>query len=171
MLDNDADQDFLNQMHLAVLEECPLHEAPQGSVDLLAAGPVTHGPWPADQVAAVLRAWNDAGWITLYFRELPPSWDLTPAEWQQRLLPDRTLHPADAAHLLNQPHRWTIDRADGHVALCRTDLGDTIDYQQWIDSARRSKIDSLDEESQAPRHRTPSSGQDPTDPHGQTKQP
>jgi hypothetical protein len=129
-----AKRDFLEQMHLAIDEECPLHEAAQGSIDCLPGGPVTHGPWPAEHVAAVLRAWRDAGWIGLYFPELPPG-TLVPADWQRRLLPDRTLEPADAAELLDQPERWIVGSADGHVSPYRTDLGDTIDVQRWLDSA------------------------------------
>ncbi len=134
MPDESAKRDFLEQMHLAIEEECPLHEAAQGSVDRLASGPVTHGPWPVEHVAAVFRAWREVGWIDLYFPELPP-WSLVPAEWQSRLLPDRTLAPADAAELLDQPERWIAGRADGHVSPYRTDFGDTIDVQQWFDMA------------------------------------
>jgi len=133
--EENAERDFLIQMHVAVYEECPLHEAAQGSVDLRPDGPVTHGPWPAEHVAAVLRVWRDAGWIDLYFPALPPSWSLAPAEWQSRLLPDRTLDPADAAELLDQPERWIVGGADGHVSPYRTDLGETIDVPKWLDLA------------------------------------
>lgn len=137
MSDRDTAQDFLSQMHLAVLEECPLHEVAQGSTDLLPDRPIVHGPWPAERVAAVLRTWSDAGWIDLYLPELPSAWNVVPAEWQRRLRTDRTLDPADATDLLDQPQRWTIDRADGHVSPCLNDLGATIDFHLWLELADR----------------------------------
>ena len=135
MPDKETAQDFLSQMHLAVLEECPLHDVAQGSTDLLPDGPVVHGPWPAEHVAAVLRTWYTAGWIDLYLPELPSAWKVSPAECQRRLRTNRTLDPADATDLLDQPQRWTTDRADGQISLCLNDLGATIDLQLWLDLA------------------------------------
>jgi hypothetical protein len=138
MPDNEAVQDFVNEMYVAVMEELGLHEVAQGSTDLLPTGPVTHGPWPVEHVAVVLRTWHDAGWIDLYYPELPASWEVAPADWQQRLRPDRVLDAADAADLLAQPDRWTIKTADGQASLCQTALGQATEVDQWLDLASRT---------------------------------
>jgi hypothetical protein len=102
----DLDEDFRNQMRLAVWENCRLHEAAQGSTDLLGSGPVTHGPWPAERVAAVLRTWLLAGLIGLYFDDPPPTWTSYRRRGSDGC--SRTGHCAPGCDGLARPHR-TLD--------------------------------------------------------------
>jgi len=128
--------DFLEQMYLATLEECPLHEVARGSEDDVAGGTVIHGPWPAAGCAAIFRVWHAAGWVELYFPDLPRTWSVATAEWQGRLERGRILPLADAAMLLDHPERWLLEHADGHVSLCQSDLGETHSAKQWYALAR-----------------------------------
>ena len=106
--------DFLWQMEILVLEETPLYEIPQGSIDDPGGSARRHGPWPASTCAAVLKLWYQAGWIGLYFREPPPGWNVTPAEWRSRLGGGQDLAAQDAYALLEQSDRWILEHADGH---------------------------------------------------------
>jgi hypothetical protein len=136
--------DFLSQMHLGTLEESPLYELARGSTDLLPSGSVTHGPWPADSCAAVLRVWHAADWLELYYRDLPPTWKITQEEWRLRLAEDGTLARGDAQELLAHPDRWVSERADGHVNLCQSGIGRTHPWEDWyalaIETASRLPI-------------------------------
>ncbi|MEV4705856.1 hypothetical protein [Actinoplanes sp. NPDC049316] len=133
--------DFLRQMELAALEEASLYQVPAGSVDDPTGSPRHHGPWPGSTCAAVLRLWYRAGWIGLYFRDPPPGWNIPPAEWRSRLGDDHDLASRDAYDLLEQPERWVIEHADGHVQLYRTAEGESAPretwYEQVIETARR----------------------------------
>lgn len=131
----DALTDFLSQMHLATLEESPLHEIARGSVDLLAGRSVRHGPWPAASCAAVLRIWHAAGWIGLYYPEPPPAWNVTPADWCARLANDDVLIRSDAEELLDHPARWFPGHADGHACIYQTEMGEPTPWQRWHDAA------------------------------------
>jgi hypothetical protein len=137
-------------MHLATAEEAPLHEVLNGSVDLLPAGSVTHGPWPAAACAAVLSVWHDAGLIGLYFSEPPPAWNVAPADWCARLLDDGVLTGPDAKALLNHPERWTLEQADGHACPYRTEKGQATPWLRWhelaLETARRSLLIQHDPE-------------------------
>jgi len=123
--------DFLYQMYLAVLEESPLYQIPRGSTDLVPGGPVMHGPWPAATCAAVLTIWYALGWIGLYYPQMPPKWNVTPAQWCTRLVDGDVLPPADGQTLLAQPRRWVAGHADGHACLYCTETGQNTPWQQW----------------------------------------
>ena len=131
----DALADFLSQMHLAALEESPLYEIPRGSTDLIAGGPIVHGPWPAASCAAVLNVWYAQGWIGLYYSPPPPAWNVKPADWCTRLVDGDLLSKADERALLAQPQRWLAGHADGHASLYCTDSGQTTPWQLWYDTA------------------------------------
>ena len=142
-----GDSDFLQQMYLATLEESPLHEVPEGSLDHRGQGPaVQHGPWQPSRCAAVLRAWHAAGWVELYFPELPPTWNLIPADWQSRLMPGdfRALNHADAQTLLASPERWRLERADGQVCLSQSARGEAQSPSEWYALARLTGADSTE---------------------------
>jgi hypothetical protein len=126
--------DFISQMRLAAWENCPLHELPRGSVDLLDP-PVVHGPWPAESCAAVQRLWYHAGWIGLYYPKLPESWNLINAPWRERTLANGTLAHPDAEELLAHTERWLLGTDDGHVELFLTDDGDAEPWGRWYDTA------------------------------------
>ncbi|MEV6846333.1 hypothetical protein [Actinoplanes sp. NPDC051411] len=125
--------DFLWQMEIGVLEEAPLYEIPQGSIDDPGGSARRHGPWPASTCAAVLEPWYRAGWIGLYFRDPPPGWNVIPAEWQSRLTDDADLAAGDAYALLEQPERWILEHADGHVQPYRTVDGEIAPREQWFE--------------------------------------
>ena len=133
ILDVDDLDDFLQQMEIAVLEETPLYEIPQGSRDGVAPRAVSHGPWPASTCAAALKLWYRAGWIGLYFRDPPPEWGLAPAEWRSRLVDGKDLAVEDACGLLEQPERWVLAHADGHVQLYETVEGEITPREQWFE--------------------------------------
>lgn len=87
----DEDRDFTNDMYVAVVEECPLWELPLGTTDLLAGGVVRHGPWESRACAELIIRWLDKGWVELYLPDVPPQWELKPAE---QLRPSATTRPA-----------------------------------------------------------------------------
>lgn len=125
--------DFLWQMELLVLEEAPLYEIPQGSIDDPAGAARRHGPWPASTCAAILKLWYQAGWIGLYFRDPPADWNVIPAEWRSRLTNEEDVAAQDGYTLLDQPERWSLERADGHVQPYRTVDGETTPRDQWFE--------------------------------------
>ncbi|MFB9357556.1 hypothetical protein [Actinoplanes nipponensis] len=125
--------DFLGQMEILVREEAPLHEIPHGSRDGLGPLAVEHGPWPASTCAAVLKRWYEAGWIGLYFRDPPPGWNVAAAEWQGRLVDGEDLADRDARCLLEEPERWVLAHADGHVQPYRTVQGEIAPVEQWFE--------------------------------------
>jgi hypothetical protein len=90
-------------MHLAVLEERPLHELAPGYTVLLPDRTVTYGPSPPLHCAAVLEVWHDTGWLELAYVEPPAQWDLIPGPWRQRLTADGALARDDAHSLLTRP--------------------------------------------------------------------
>lgn len=140
MLSVDDLTDFLGQMEILVLEEAPLYEIPQGSIDDPAGSARHHGPWPGSTCAAILKLWYRAGWIGLYFRDPPPGWNVIPAEWRSRLADDGDLAAHDAYDLLEQHDHWILEHADGHVQPYRTVEGEITPREQWfehvIESAR-----------------------------------
>ncbi|SNY46865.1 hypothetical protein [Paractinoplanes atraurantiacus] len=125
--------DFLSQMEILVLEEAPLYEIPQGSIDDPAGSARRHGPWPASTCAVILRLWYRAGWIGLYFRDPPSGWNVIPAPWRSRLTGDGDLAAHDAHALLEQPERWTLEHAGGHVQPYRTVDGEMTPREQWLE--------------------------------------
>jgi hypothetical protein len=125
--------DFLWQMEILVLEEAPLYEIPRGSIDDPGGSAVRHGPWPASTCAAILKLWYQAGWIGLYFRDPPPGWNVAPAEWRGRLADGEDLAAPDAYGLLQQPERWILEHADGHVQPYRTVEGEIAPREQWFE--------------------------------------
>jgi len=125
--------DFLRQMEIVVLETAPLYEIPQGSTDGVGPSAVHHGPWPASTCAAILKLWYEAGWVGLYFRDPPSGWNVAPAEWQSRLVDGEDLAAQDAHGLLQQPERWVIEHADGHVQPYRTVEGEMTPCEQWFE--------------------------------------
>ncbi|SBT48755.1 hypothetical protein [Micromonospora auratinigra] len=127
--------DFLVQLEIATVEETPLYEVPNGSVDLVRP-PVRHGPWPAGSCAAVLARWHRAGWLGLYLPDHPAQWDIAPADWCDRLVDGDTLTAPDAEELLAHPERWRLRHADGHVAPYQTEAGRTASWEQWRDEVR-----------------------------------
>lgn len=127
--------DFLWQMKLVVLEEAPLYEIPQGSIDNPGPYAVRHGPWPASTCAAVLKLWYAAGWIGLYFRDPPAGWNIAPAPWRSRVTDSEDLAAEDAYGLLDQPERWILEHADGHVQPYRTVEGEMTPREQWLEHA------------------------------------
>jgi hypothetical protein len=134
----DEHSDFINEMYVAVVEECPLWELPGGTTDLLADGPVRHGPWEPPACANLIIRWLDSGWVELYLPELPPQWELRPADWQVRA--ERRgalsiLSRADARQLLQDWHRWTVDSADGQASLSRTATGMSVPLDDWLSEA------------------------------------
>ena len=134
--------DLVSQMLVAVMEEAPLHEITAGAVDHGGPeGQVVHGPWSAAECQSVLRPWMAAGWIEL-IADVEPVWALSPADWQTRARGDGrflVLSPPDATRLLNDPSRWVLGTADGHVMLCRTDAGQERGFADWLELARRSR--------------------------------
>jgi hypothetical protein len=132
MLAVDDLTDFLWQMEILVLEEAPLYEIPQGSIDDPTGSARRHGPWPVSTCAAVLKLWYQAGWIGLYFRDPPSGWNVIPAEWRSRLV-NEDLVAQDAYALLEQPERWILEHADGHVQPYRTVDGEITPREQWFE--------------------------------------
>jgi hypothetical protein len=125
--------DFLWQMEILVREEAPLYQIPQGSIDSPGPYAVYHGPWPGSTCAAILKLWYQAGWIRLYFRDPPPGWDVTPAEWRGRLVDGEDLADQDAYGLLDRPEHWVLEHADGHVQPYRTVEGEITPREQWFE--------------------------------------
>jgi hypothetical protein len=122
--------DFLWNMEAAVREETPLYEIPQGSQ----SGAKFYGPWPASTCAAVLKAWYQAGWVGIYFRDPPPGWSVAPAEWRSRLADSADLAVEDALALFEQSERWAqIEHGDGHVQPYLTTEGDITPRDQWYE--------------------------------------
>jgi hypothetical protein len=130
--------DFINEMYVAVMEECALWELPRGTTDQLAGCPVRHGPWEPSACAELITRWLDRGWVELYLPEVSPQWRLKPAEWQVRAERRGTLSildPIDARELIQDWHRWTVDSADGQTSLSRTDIGMTVSVDDWLAEA------------------------------------
>ena len=127
-------------MHAAVWEEAPLHELTLGTVHLVGADRIVHGPWSADECQSILIPWHMAGWIEL-IADVEPAWSLASAEWRPRaarigafliLLAD------DASTLLADPARWVLGTADGHVMLSRTREGEAHEYPDWLGLAEKT---------------------------------
>jgi hypothetical protein len=72
------------------------------------------------------------------FPDLPPAWNLTTAGWQARLGEAGFLARAVAEELLEHPERWMEGHADGHVSLCRSDMGQQQPWERWYDLARET---------------------------------
>jgi|GEM_PF-6096298 len=129
-------------MQAAVWEEAPLHEITHGVVDLWGTnGQIVHGPWSAAECQSVLLPWLAAGWVDL-IADVEPPWPLAPSDWQPRAKRDRTfliLSATDATELLNDPSRWVLGTADGHVMLCRTEESQERGFSDWLDLARQAK--------------------------------
>jgi hypothetical protein len=127
--------DFINETYLALLEERPLWELPRGTTDLLADGPVRHGPWEPRACAELIIRWLDRGWVELYLPDVPSQWNLKPAGWQvrtERRGAFSILDPSDARQLLEDWRRWTVDSADGQASLSRTDVGMNVVADDWL---------------------------------------
>jgi hypothetical protein len=125
-------------MYVAVVEECPLWELPGGSTYLLADGAVRHGPWKPRACAELIIRWLDRGWVEQHLPDVPPQWELKPADWQvraERRGAFSILARADAQQLLRDWHRWTVDSADGQASLSRTDLGMRVPVDDWLAEA------------------------------------
>lgn len=129
-------------MYLEVWEEAPLHEVAAAAVDHSGPeGRVVHGPWSPAECQSVLLPWLNAGWIEL-IADVEPPWTPSPADWQARARRDGqflTLSIADAIDLLNDPSRWSLGTADGHVMLCRTDENQERGFAGWLELARRTR--------------------------------
>jgi hypothetical protein len=130
--------DFINEMYVAVMEECALWQLPGGTTDLLPDGLVKHGPWAPHACSELIIRWLDRGWVELYLPEVPAQWNLEPAGWQART--DRRgafsiLDPDDARQLLQDWRRWTVDSADGQASLSRTDVGMNVPADDWLAEA------------------------------------
>jgi hypothetical protein len=125
-------------MYVAVVEECPLWQLPGGTSDLLADGPVRHGPWEPRACANLIIRWLDRGWVELYLPDVPPQWELKPADWQvraERRGAFSILGRADARQLLQDWHRWTVDSTDGQASVSRTDVGMRVPVDDWLAEA------------------------------------
>jgi hypothetical protein len=107
--------DFLSQMALLVHEESPLPEVTRGSVDHSRNGSVLHGPWLGEDCSAVLRAWLDAGLLSL--ATLVPG---SPVAID--------IGRAEARDLLSNPERWD----SFSTLLIPTDRGIAQDLAEWI---------------------------------------
>lgn len=128
-------EDFLEQMEEAVGAGEALFEVPMGWLGF-GEPAVRHGPWPAATCAAVLRVWLDAGWLELVREPFPPEWDISPAEWEDRLVDGCRLTRADAADLLDHPERWGLWNADGHATLAKTGAGAAVGCDRWYAAVR-----------------------------------
>ena len=127
--------DIENEMYVAVVEQAPLWELPKGSIDLEPTGPVVHGPWAAQDCAAVIERWVERGLVELYLPILPAQSDVLPADWQPRGEGrdyGLVLARADALALLRDPSRWTVETADGQASLSTTDLGESLELADWF---------------------------------------
>jgi hypothetical protein len=133
---------FLEDMNLAVFDESPLHEVPGGWTWQQQGGEVQHGPWLAEDCAAVLRTWHAEGLLGLFYPVLPVTWDVAPAAWESRLTPERFLSHTDAAALLARPDTWQIERSDGHVCLCPSGPGADRSLQEWVAVIERDRAGS-----------------------------
>ncbi len=134
----DSYSGLVAQMRAAVREETALWELPSGSADLLPSGTVVHGPWPARECSDVLTSWLHRNWIELYLPSLPDKWDLPGAEWRVRASYREgflLLANLDAANLIQDPSRWTLDSEDGHVALSLTSSGADVGDSEWLAAA------------------------------------
>jgi hypothetical protein len=133
-----ATPDFINEMYVAVVEECALWELARGSVDLLPEGPIEHGPWDPKACAAVVLRWTDAGLVDLYLPEIVEGWGIEPADWQAHAEQRGSflvLAAVDARQLLAEPDRWTVESVDGHASLSRSDAGIATEHAEWITAA------------------------------------
>ncbi|MDQ1540248.1 MAG: hypothetical protein QOH29_974 [Actinomycetota bacterium] len=134
----DSASDFASEMYVAVVEEAPLWELPGGTTDLLSDGPVVHGPWAPTECAALITRWVKRGWVELYLPDLPSEWNLKTSGWQGRT--ERrgdylVLARTDALELLQEPHRWTVNSADGQASLSKTVLGTSVAVSDWFAEA------------------------------------
>lgn len=139
---NPADDDFVEQTHLLVLEGSHLFEFPIGSRDLLASGTVHHGPWDPTDCAGVLSGWLARGWLTLTV-DADHAEVLGETTWWSRTSvasdPNfRDLDPRDAATLLRFPAMWLPGTPDGNVMVCASDSGEAVPYSEWSAEAERS---------------------------------
>jgi hypothetical protein len=137
--------DLVSEMHAAVQEEASLYELPLGVVDRLGEGrTVVHGPWSPEECRSTLFPWLKAGWIELIADTNPPS-SLTSAAWRGRASRQGAflvLSADDAATLLNDPQRWILGTADGHVMLSASCRGQAHEYSAWLELAQRTAASS-----------------------------
>lgn len=128
--------EFINEMHVAVAEECFLWELPGRSTDLEPDGPVQRGPWDAATCAAVMQRWLDNGLLELHLpaEHLPadpgfpvPDWVDRAGRRDSRLILSRS----DAQWLLSHPVLWEPGTIEGGVHLSLSDRGATSPPEVW----------------------------------------
>lgn len=138
-----SEEDFLDQMHLLVLEGSAIFEFPLGSRDLLPEQTIHHGPWPPADCATVLDAWFSEGLLSCVV-DGDHADALGSPEWWPRTsaYPGdagfRELAPGDATRLLRFPIKWQPGTADGNVMVWQTDRGEKQGLETWRAIAQRA---------------------------------
>lgn len=118
----DANDDFRVQMWLAAQEGGFFYELPLGVIDRLGDGrDIVHGPWPAEECAALLKRWLEADLVQV-FHESPPS------EHPQVI---RTLSFEEAAIVLAETDQWGVDSPHGLLNIALTERGRRLPWGQW----------------------------------------
>lgn len=127
---------FINEMHVAVAEECFLWELAGGTIDLEPEGPVQHGPWDAAACAAVMQRWLGKGLVELHLlpERLPADPGLPVPDWVRRATRRDSrliLTRNDAQWLLSHPAVWELGTIEGSVQLSLSDRGVTSSPEVW----------------------------------------